>query len=115
MTPAPTFVFRGRCARARLRAERIKRGRIEGRMDQSIVERDQARRAASRHRGTAFEVGDRVQLARAIASDSNEPVGTVVGFVTPDFAARFDTPDDVLVRWDSGIELPHAPASLKPA
>jgi hypothetical protein len=59
-----------------------------------------------------FQVGDRVQLATPIASGSNEPFGTVAGFLRPDFAAHLDTPDDVLVRWDSGLELPHAPTSL---
>jgi len=62
-----------------------------------------------------FQVGDRVQLATPIASSSNEPSGTVAGFLTPDFAAHLDTPDDVLVRWDSGLELPHAPTRLIPA
>jgi len=62
-----------------------------------------------------FKVGDRVRLATPIASGSNEPAGTVAGFLTPDFAAHLDTPDDVLVRWDSGLELAHAPTSLIPA
>jgi hypothetical protein len=62
-----------------------------------------------------FRLGDRVQLAPRIAPGSDEPVGTVAGFLTPDFAEHVDTPDDVLVRWDSGLELPHAPTSLIPA
>ena len=62
-----------------------------------------------------FQVGDRVQLATPLASGSNEPFGVVAGFRTPDFAAHLETPDDVLVRWDSGLELPHAPTSLMPA
>src|SRR3954451_767956 len=35
-----------------------------------------------------------------------EPFGTVIGCVTPTFAARVGAPDDVLVRWNSGLELP---------
>jgi hypothetical protein len=59
-----------------------------------------------------FEVGDRVRLAQAFRMDEREPVGTVVGFLKLEFAAVTGAPDDVLVRWDSGLELPHAPASL---
>ena len=59
-----------------------------------------------------FEIGDRVRPAQAAGPDTREPVGTVVGFVPLTFAAVTGTPDDVLVRWDAGLELPHAPASL---
>jgi hypothetical protein len=59
-----------------------------------------------------FKRGDRIQLVELIASDGREPVGTVIGFVTPSFAAKVGAPDDVLVRWDFGLELPHAPATL---
>jgi hypothetical protein len=59
-----------------------------------------------------FKVGDRVRLALRVADGSNEPVGTVAGFLTPSFAAHVETPDDVLVRWDSGLQLPHAPTTL---
>jgi hypothetical protein len=59
-----------------------------------------------------FEVGDRVRLAQASRSDVREPVGIVIGFLKLDFAAVTGAPDDVLVCWDSGLELPHAPASL---
>ena len=59
-----------------------------------------------------FEVGDRVRLAQAFRMEVREPVGTVVGFLKPKFAAVIGAPDDVLVRWDSDLELPHAPASL---
>jgi hypothetical protein len=59
-----------------------------------------------------FAVGDRVRLAKAFRMDVREPVGTVVGFLKPRFAAVTGAPDDVLVRWDTGLELPHAPASL---
>ncbi len=50
--------------------------------------------------------------AQAVGLDTREPVGTVVGFLTLEFAAVTGTPEDVLVRWDSGLEHPHAPASL---
>jgi hypothetical protein len=59
-----------------------------------------------------FKLGDRVQLAVAIRPDAHEPVGTVTGFVRPSFAAYVAAPDDVRVRWDTGLELPHAPATL---
>ena len=59
-----------------------------------------------------FKLGDRVRLAVAIASNGREPVGTVTGFATPEFAAHIAAPDDVRVRWDTGLELPHTPASL---
>jgi hypothetical protein len=59
-----------------------------------------------------FKVGDRVQLGAPIARDGHEPLGTVTGFSTPGFAAELAAPDDVLVRWDSGLELAHAPAGL---
>jgi len=59
-----------------------------------------------------FDVGDRVRLAKAFRMDVREPIGTVVGFLKPGFAAVTGAPDDVLVRWDTGLELPHAPASL---
>ena len=59
-----------------------------------------------------FEIGDRVRPAQAVGVDTLEPLGTVVGFLQLKFAAVTGTPDDVVVRWDSGLELPHAPASL---
>lgn len=59
-----------------------------------------------------FTVGDRVRLAQPFGVDGREPIGIVTGFVTPQFAAQLDVPDDVLVRWDSGLELQHAPARL---
>jgi hypothetical protein len=59
-----------------------------------------------------FKVGDRVQLGAPIARDGREPRGTVTGFTTPAFAAELAAPDDVVVRWDSGLELAHAPAGL---
>jgi hypothetical protein len=59
-----------------------------------------------------FEIGNRVRPAEPLGLDTYEPVGTVTGFLTLDFAAVTGAPDDVLVRWDSGLELPHAPASL---
>jgi hypothetical protein len=36
----------------------------------------------------------------------------VTGFDTPAFAARVSAPDDVRVRWDTGVEYLHAPATL---
>lgn len=62
-----------------------------------------------------FKVGDRVWLAQPIGSGGREPLGTVAGFVTPHFAAQTSAPDDVLVRWDSGLELAHAPGTLAQA
>jgi hypothetical protein len=62
-----------------------------------------------------FRVGDRVRLATPITLGGREPVGTVMGFQTPDFAAHVDAPDDVLVRWDTGLEIPVAPVGLMPA
>jgi hypothetical protein len=59
-----------------------------------------------------FTLGQRVRLADWVASDLSEPRGTVAGFVTPRFAAEVGAPDDVLVRWDSGLELAHHPSSL---
>ena len=59
-----------------------------------------------------FKLGDRVQLAVPIRSGGREPVGTVTGFVRPSFAAYVAAPDDVRVRWETGLELPHAPATL---
>jgi hypothetical protein len=59
-----------------------------------------------------FKVGDRVQLVEPIASNGRDPLGIVTGFVTPTFAAMLGAPDDVLVRWNLGLELPHAPATL---
>ncbi len=53
-----------------------------------------------------------MRLAQAFRIDVREPVGTVVGFLKPEFAAVTGAPDDVLVRWDSGLEFAHAPASL---
>jgi hypothetical protein len=61
---------------------------------------------------STFSVGDRVQLRELVGSSRLEPVGTVAGFLTPPFAAKVSAPDDVVVRWDSGLELPHAPATL---
>jgi hypothetical protein len=62
-----------------------------------------------------FEVGDRVRLVQPDGWAGREAVGTVVGFSTLNFAATTDAPDDVLVRWDSGIQLPHTPTSLMSA
>ena len=59
-----------------------------------------------------FKLGDRVQLAVPIRSGGREPVGTVTGFVRPGFAAYVAAPDDVRVQWETGLELPHAPATL---
>ena len=59
-----------------------------------------------------FKIGDRVRLSKPIASSDGEPAGTVAGFITPEFAAHLSTPDDVLVRWDSGLEIAHAPFTL---
>jgi hypothetical protein len=61
-----------------------------------------------------FIVGDRVQLRAPTASGGPEPAGTVVGFVTPWFASSVGAPDDVLVRWDTGLEIAVAPAQLVP-
>jgi hypothetical protein len=61
---------------------------------------------------TCFKVGDLVQLREPLASTGREPFGTVTGFVTPSFAAKTGAPDDVVVRWDSGLELAHAPVAL---
>ena len=68
-------------------------------------------RAPGKYAGM-FEVGDRVRLARPIASGDREPVGTIAGFIAPEFAVQLAAPDDVIVRWDSGLELTHAPSSL---
>jgi hypothetical protein len=59
-----------------------------------------------------FKLGDRVRTAAPIASGGREPVGIVTGFDTPAFADYVGAPDDVRVRWDTGVELLHAPASL---
>jgi hypothetical protein len=59
-----------------------------------------------------FKLGDRVRLAVPIASAGREPVGTVTGFDTPEFAQYVSAPDDVRVRWDMGLERLHAPTSL---
>jgi hypothetical protein len=52
-----------------------------------------------------FRVGDRVRLAPSSTWNESEPVGTAAGFVTPDFAPRLAAPDDVIVPWDSGLEM----------
>lgn len=62
-----------------------------------------------------FEVGDRVRLIQADRRNGREAVGTVVGFLTPEFAGATGAPDDVLVRWDLGIELAHTATSLTSA
>lgn len=59
-----------------------------------------------------FKLGDRVRPAASIGRNGREPVGTVTGFVTPEFAAYVGAPDDVRVQWETGLELLHAPASL---
>ena len=59
-----------------------------------------------------FKLGDRVRPAPPIGRDGRGPVGTVTGFVTPEFATYVNAPDDVRVRWETGLELLHAPASL---
>src|SRR3954462_12016309 len=59
-----------------------------------------------------FEVADRVRLLGPIASNGRGPFGTVTGFITPTLAAKLGAPDDVRVRWDSGLELAHPPATL---
>ena len=59
-----------------------------------------------------FKLGDRVRPAVSIAARGPEPVGTVTGFDTPKFAEYVGAPDDVRVRWDTGLELAHAPTSL---
>jgi hypothetical protein len=46
-----------------------------------------------------------VRLAPSSTWNESEPVGTAVGFVTPDFAPRLAAPDDVIVPWDSGLEM----------
>jgi hypothetical protein len=50
-----------------------------------------------------FEIGDRMRLVVAVATPGGEALGTVAGFVTPSFAATVGAPDDVRVRWDSGV------------
>ena len=49
-----------------------------------------------------FTVGDRVRLAIGTVGRSSEALGTVIGF----------DKDDVMVRWDIGVERALAPASL---
>jgi hypothetical protein len=63
--------------------------------------------------GRMFSVGDRVRFGPANAHGGLDGLrGTVVGFVTPEYAAALDAPDDVVVRWDSGLQLAHAPTML---
>ena len=52
-----------------------------------------------------FRKGDRVQLAEQFHVGLFKPVGTVIDF--PE--------DDVMVRWDTGLEAALAPWSLAPA
>ena len=47
-------------------------------------------------------MGDRVRLAIGAGGRSSEALGTVIGF----------DEDDVMVRWDVGVERALAPASL---
>jgi hypothetical protein len=49
-----------------------------------------------------FEVGNRVRLAVGGGRRSSEPLGTVIGVQA----------DDIMVRWDVGIERALAPGSL---
>ena len=63
-----------------------------------------------------FEAGDRVRLMPAVAGGGlNGLLGTVLGFVTPPHGASLDVLDDVVVRWDLGLEYAHAPFTLEHA
>ena len=55
----------------------------------------------SRYCAAVFRLGDRVRMAEWLRGPS-DPQGTVVGFVK----------DDVLVRWDVGMEAALGPHSL---
>ena len=66
---------------------------------------------ASRRVGNPFQIGDRVQLATDLRTHSLVPVGTVVEFVNC-FLADGTVLRDVLVRWDTGLEVPAAPDRL---
>jgi hypothetical protein len=52
-----------------------------------------------------FNVGDRVRLTVGADLRAQEALGTVIGFQE----------DDIVVRWDVGVERPLSPASLAPA
>lgn len=49
-----------------------------------------------------FVIGDHVGLAERMRGGGWDPVGTVVGFAD----------DDVIVRWETGLETALAPWSL---
>ena len=62
-----------------------------------------------------FQMGDRVQFAPTNTPHNGEInglLGTVVGFVRPEYATRLEAPDDVVVRWDPGLEFAHASFTL---
>jgi hypothetical protein len=63
-----------------------------------------------------FDVGDRVRLANAFGK-AVDGFGTVIGRVTPHYVkdGADGVHDDVLVRWDTGLEIALAPHSLMPA
>jgi len=63
--------------------------------------------------GSSFAKGDRVRLATANHVGGPNALGTVVEWVDyalPDGSSL----QDVLVRWDTGLELPVAPKNLLP-
>jgi hypothetical protein len=62
--------------------------------------------------GSRFAKGDRVRLAASDHIRRSDAVGTVVEWV--DYALRDGSSlRDVLVRWDTGLEVPIAPANLE--
>lgn len=60
---------------------------------------------------TAFITGDRVRLANDLRADGLDPVGTVLETVRYTFKDGSSV-RDVLVRWDTGVEVPVAPDRL---
>ena len=61
--------------------------------------------------GTVFTNGDRVRLANDRGGHRLEPVGTVIALV-PYHLKDGSSVREVLVRWDTGVELAVAPDRL---
>jgi len=61
---------------------------------------------------TSFEKGDRVRLALPLGGRALDPVGTVEATVNTALADGSSV-QDVMVRWDTGLEAAVAPDHLR--
>jgi hypothetical protein len=64
--------------------------------------------------GTVFANGDRVRLADDLRTHRLDPVGTVIALVLYHLKDGSSV-REVLVRWDTGVEVAVAPDRLVPA